>query len=985
MTQNRARAVPSTALVAARSWEAELHPRGRDGKFIEKLGMVKLFDFVHPRSKEQISESTGVVKNIFGGDRIMVELPDGVTVPVKSNQIESLGEKARLTLYRGEGDLDNPSYYTPESGEAGGWWTSDRDAADRYAKGVPGGKVYEIEVEGSEVEPRGAHYFISDPTVRSRRRLTDSGALYQNENFLDTVKQVDAAEFHKGFAEARQGRYGAFLSDFDESHFAQENVDVYSAFDGKVGAALTRHEDGRVEIGSLYALEGAPPKAGIDLLRYLLDEKGVNWLNNFDGPLTDMYEANGFKVDTSDPWNEEYAPDGWDYERFDNPAYITMSRKMERPVRGAASGRSIDTGTTGTDSDESLRQDRSTARQGMGRVPPRVDGRAVSDDAGLRASGRSPLGADALTASVRVEAMRAFVHNPHTVLVSFTAADWNPDLHPRGHDGKFIETLGLIHLIDMAGFRHGQRGDKRVQGQVQEIIPDPDDPGNPIIRVKMTDPRWDASAFGETFDARSYQVSAREPGKATIPKEPVVDLAGELLPDEPPSVTPIATDLVPSITESDIGVGMALAPMAKPGGWDGLSPAAKQSWITDQMQADLSAFRGAPTVFNLESTDPEVAFNLANRYRELTGIDTPTALWVDGVVTNASAHLMNDELVKPTSAIAVAHPGTKHPGGIGPITNRKAIVLNQVHFQDDKTWAKEKAMSSGGSFPWSVGSTQGDYTATMVHEFGHHRQFRYLAETMLEAGQPFSKVRHADGFGLMPDSSNWPEVQAARYEIQKLAPSQYGLSKSSEAFAEVWAGVVTGYVPISPELQSAWDSWHLGMDIPGQMPPTRYTPDELVDYGSLAPEELDAYWAEASALLELPGMREHYPQTAALYDSWAAGTVYAESDFGEPIEFPSESLELEPALMQARSVQEIKATNFSEVESFIREAEKTQGGAWSFFPTFGSVDIVRAATPSQIPDDYYSPSSNRIFYKGKWQTFTPAAIIREQNRGMGSD
>jgi GNAT superfamily N-acetyltransferase len=163
----------------------------------------------------------------------------------------------------------------------------------------------------------------------------------------------------------------------------------------------------------------------------------------------------------------------------------------------------------------------------------------------------------------------------------------------------------------------------------------------------------------------------------------------------------------------------------------------------------------------------------------------------------------------------------------------------------------------------------------MVHEFGHHRQFRYLAETMLEVGQPFSKVKHEDGFGLMPDSSNWPEVQAARYEIQKLAPSQYGKSKTSEAFAEVWAGVTTGYVPISPELQSAWDTWHLGMEIPSQMPPDRFTPDELVDYESLLPEEKDEYWAGASALLELPGMREHYPETAAIYDAWAARTVYA--------------------------------------------------------------------------------------------------------------
>ena len=353
--------------------------------------------------------------------------------------------------------------------------------------------------------------------------------------------------------------------------------------------------------------------------------------------------------------------------------------------------------------------------------------------------------------------------------------------------------------------------------------------------------------------------------------------------------------------------------------WSSLSPIGKQMWIQAQMEADLTAFRGTPTVFNLDGTDPDVAFALANRYRELTGVDPKTAAWVDAVVTNKTAHTVGDELVKPTPAIAVAHPGTKHPGGIGPITNRKAIVLNEKHFMDNKTWAKEKAMSSSGSFPWSVGSDQGDYTATMVHEFGHHRQFRLLAETMLEAGQPFSKVRQPDGFGLMPDSSNWPEIQTARYDIQKLAPSQYGKSKTSEAFAEVWSGVVTGYVPISPELQSAWDTWHSGMEIPAQMPPDRFTPDELVDYESLTPEEQTSYWAEVSALLELPGMREHYPETASLFDAWV------ESQGG----VPSVREIAEPGDVSARL--QIRAKNYGGQDGFVITGTDTFGRRVSVF------------------------------------------------------
>src|SRR5262245_14553696 len=76
---------------------------------------------------------------------------------------------------------------------------------------------------------------------------------------------------------------------------------------------------------------------------------------------------------------------------------------------------------------------------------------------------------------------------------------FDPDLHPRGKDGKFIEALGLVNIFGLSGFQHGQRGDKRVQGQVQEILPS-GKKGDPIIRVKLTDPRWDAAKFGPTID-----------------------------------------------------------------------------------------------------------------------------------------------------------------------------------------------------------------------------------------------------------------------------------------------------------------------------------------------------------------------------------------------------------------------------------------------------------------------------------------------------
>lgn len=149
---------------------------------------------------------------------------------------------------------------------------------------------------------------------------------YRNNDFLDRVGSAEAEEFYSGFSRARAGEYGAFLSDFDSDYFANDNVRVYTAYDGKVGAALTDHGDGRIEVGSLFADSDAPEGAGRDMLRFLVRERDANWLNNFDGPLTEFYRDEGFEVVERLPFDPEFAPEGWDYERFGRPDYVEMQK-----------------------------------------------------------------------------------------------------------------------------------------------------------------------------------------------------------------------------------------------------------------------------------------------------------------------------------------------------------------------------------------------------------------------------------------------------------------------------------------------------------------------------------------------------------------------------------------------------------------------------------------------------------------------------------
>jgi hypothetical protein len=72
---------------------------------------------------------------------------------------------------------------------------------------------------------------------------------------------------------------------------------------------------------------------------------------------------------------------------------------------------------------------------------------------------------------------------------ALTSALWNPDLHPRGRDGKFIEVLGLVRLFG-ADFTDSTGRSVDLTGRrarVTGIRPDPRSPGQPDIEVALLD------------------------------------------------------------------------------------------------------------------------------------------------------------------------------------------------------------------------------------------------------------------------------------------------------------------------------------------------------------------------------------------------------------------------------------------------------------------------------------------------------------------
>ena len=99
-----------------------------------------------------------------------------------------------------------------------------------------------------------------------------------------------------------------------------------------------------------------------------------------------------------------------------------------------------------------------------------------------------------------------------------TAAVWNPDLHPRGRDGKFIEKLGFVELFGVPEHEDGTRG------QVKDIVPNPDRPGDPdiVVTVNGKDVTTRANNLNEGAQtkARLDGAEAPETPEAEAPEAP---------------------------------------------------------------------------------------------------------------------------------------------------------------------------------------------------------------------------------------------------------------------------------------------------------------------------------------------------------------------------------------------------------------------------------------------------------------------------------
>ncbi len=135
-------------------------------------------------------------------------------------------------------------------------------------------------------------------------------------------EEVEAERFADAFSlMVANPLFGPFLTCYDVDDFRR--MRCFLAEGGRVGGAIRPTPAGG-ELVSLFN-NGGPPGSGRRMIEKLVEE-GATCLSCIGDHLRTVYERFGFGVVETLEWEERYAPDGWDYEKWDRPSIYVMER-----------------------------------------------------------------------------------------------------------------------------------------------------------------------------------------------------------------------------------------------------------------------------------------------------------------------------------------------------------------------------------------------------------------------------------------------------------------------------------------------------------------------------------------------------------------------------------------------------------------------------------------------------------------------------------
>ncbi|MEG1997825.1 MAG: hypothetical protein RR051_05225, partial [Clostridiales bacterium] len=126
--------------------------------------------------------------------------------------------------------------------------------------------------------------------------------------------------------------HGSYVSPHTAQELTESGAQTFLAADGLAGVAVWPGGN----IGAVFKNGQLKTKDTADDLVLTALSNGGNKLDNFDGNLSNMYSKYGFIPVAKVAFNPEYAPEGWNYEKFGQPDVIFWMHNGDSPETVAA-------------------------------------------------------------------------------------------------------------------------------------------------------------------------------------------------------------------------------------------------------------------------------------------------------------------------------------------------------------------------------------------------------------------------------------------------------------------------------------------------------------------------------------------------------------------------------------------------------------------------------------------------------------------------
>lgn len=119
----------------------------------------------------------------------------------------------------------------------------------------------------------------------------------------------------------RHSKHPGFLTKYTPEDLKKMNATTYQLRGFEIGYALIPMQDGNVDIVSVHNNE-PNIKGVVNSLMTSAKNNGGTQLDHFEGCLSDFYERNGFVEHNRDKWDDQYAPEDWNYEKYGRPDVV---------------------------------------------------------------------------------------------------------------------------------------------------------------------------------------------------------------------------------------------------------------------------------------------------------------------------------------------------------------------------------------------------------------------------------------------------------------------------------------------------------------------------------------------------------------------------------------------------------------------------------------------------------------------------------------